>query len=387
MALRASGHEVAFACAASFRPWIERLGFRHFPAGLDWLEWESEAAFPELAQVPAGARHTFFLRDVFADSAAHRMTPDLLRVGRSWQPDLIVRNDFEFGACIAAELLKIPDATIGVDLFMSPRKLKPLVGAQLAYARSAWGLAPFPSLDMLYRNLYLSFVPPGYQFPDAAGVTTMHAIQPRVTDAAPGDCLPGWVSQLPAGRPTVYVSLGTVFNRDPELFRMIVKAIEGEPLNVIVTVGNNQGPECLGRPLPNVHVCRYIPQSLLFPHCHAVVVSGSSNTVTTALTYGLPLVLIPLASTQPLHAMRCTQLGVGIALKHGGFDGYFDGVEASEQSIREAVRRVLTDPVYRGVARKLQAEISSLPGPETAVRLLERLAADRKAATAGVPAQ
>jgi UDP:flavonoid glycosyltransferase YjiC (YdhE family) len=384
-ALQRAGHDVAFACSASFGPWIERLGFRQFPAGLDWLEWESEAAFPELLHVAAATRHTALLRDVFADAATHAMVPHLLHICTTWAPDVIVRNDFEFAACIAAERLGIPDAAIGVDFFLSPQKLKPLVGEQLAYARSAWGLRPYPSLDMLYRNLYLSFVPPTYQFPDAAVNASIHAIQPRVTDAAPGECLPEWVEQMPTDRPTVYVSLGTAFNRESALFRMIIAALEAEPLNIIVTVGHTQDPESLGVRRPNVHICRYVPQSLLFGRCHAAVISGSSNTTITALSYGLPLVLIPLASTQPLHAMRCTQLGLGVALRYGGaFDGYFPGREASEQTIREAVGTVLGNPAYRSAATTMQTEIASLPEPDTAVPLLEQLAgAHRSSTTSG----
>jgi UDP:flavonoid glycosyltransferase YjiC (YdhE family) len=363
---------------------VERLGLVHIAAGLDWLEWEAEAAFADLTQIPGEERHTFLLRDVFADAAAHRMIPDLLRICEEWRPDLILRNDFEFASCIAAERLGIPDATLGVDLFMSPQRLEPLIGAQLAYARSAWGLAPFPPLGMLYRNLYASFVPPSYQFPDAASLATMHAVQPRIADAGSGDCLPETVARMPADRATVYVSLGTVFNREPELFRMILAALADEPLNVVVTVGNNQDPEWFGPQPPNVSICRYIPQSLLFGRCDAAVISGSSNTVTTALSYGLPLVLIPLASTQPLHAMRCTQLGVGIALRRrGAFAGYFDGPEANEQTIHQSVRRVLDEPQFRRAARKLQEEIASLPGPETTVHLLERIAAERNPVAAG----
>jgi UDP:flavonoid glycosyltransferase YjiC (YdhE family) len=41
--------------------------------------------------------------------------------------------------------------------------------------------------------------------------------------------------------------------------------------------------------------------------------------------------------------------------------------------LREAVRDVLGDPVYRGTARRLAAEMAALPGPDHAVTLLERL--------------
>lgn len=42
-------------------------------------------------------------------------------------------------------------------------------------------------------------------------------------------------------------------------------------------------------------------------------------------------------------------------------------------AIRAAVRKVLIDPSYRANAKRMQAEIAALPGPEAAVTLLEGL--------------
>ena len=48
------------------------------------------------------------------------------------------------------------------------------------------------------------------------------------------------------------------------------------------------------------------------------------------------------------------------------------------EAIREAVRTVLSDPSYRTNAERLRGEMAALPGPEYAVELLERLAAERR---------
>jgi len=42
------------------------------------------------------------------------------------------------------------------------------------------------------------------------------------------------------------------------------------------------------------------------------------------------------------------------------------------------VLAVLGDPAYRVAAERMRAEIAALPGPEYAVALLERLAAERQ---------
>jgi UDP:flavonoid glycosyltransferase YjiC (YdhE family) len=45
---------------------------------------------------------------------------------------------------------------------------------------------------------------------------------------------------------------------------------------------------------------------------------------------------------------------------------------------REAVLTVLADPSYRANAERVRDEIAALPGPEFAVALLERLAAEKQ---------
>ena len=46
--------------------------------------------------------------------------------------------------------------------------------------------------------------------------------------------------------------------------------------------------------------------------------------------------------------------------------------------VRLGVRAVLADPTYRASAERVRDEIAALPGPEYAVALLERLAAEKQ---------
>jgi MGT family glycosyltransferase len=192
----------------------------------------------------------------------------------------------------------------------------------------------------------------------------MHFLRPTPFDQGGVEALPSWVASLPA-RPTVYATLGTVFNRRPDLFAAIIAALSGEPVNLILTVGRTMDPAQFGELPPNVHVERYIPQTLLFPRCAAVVTHGGFGTVLSALSSGLPLVIIPISADQPRNARRCTALGVGRAL---------DPTEVTPETVREAVRAVLNEPGYRLQAQRLREEMAALPGADHAVALLERLA-------------
>jgi MGT family glycosyltransferase len=155
----------------------------------------------------------------------------------------------------------------------------------------------------------------------------------------------------------------------PCLLGTIIAGLREEPINLIVTVGRDCDPAALGPQPATVHVERYIPQTLLFPHCDLALSHGGHNTVLAAVAAGLPQVLIPIVADQPDNARRSAQLGLGRVI------GLTD---VTPEAVREAVWAVLGDPQYRTHARRLRAEMEALPGMEHGVRLIEHLVAARQ---------
>ena len=144
----------------------------------------------------------------------------------------------------------------------------------------------------------------------------------------------------------------------------VLTGLQELPVEVVATVGAEIDPAELGPLPPHVRVERFLPQSEILARCSAVVSHGGSGSVLGALAHGLPQVLIPMGADQPLNAARCEQLGVARVL---------DPVAATPNDVREAVTAVLHEPAYRNSARRLRQEFAALPGPEWAVKLLERL--------------
>jgi MGT family glycosyltransferase len=117
--------------------------------------------------------------------------------------------------------------------------------------------------------------------------------------------------------------MGTIFNRATSAYEMIIQALREEPINLIVTVGRNQNPAQFGSQPSNVYIERYVPHSLLLDYCDIVILHGGACTTLSALSKGLPLLLIPLSADHPVHAMRCASLGVALVIKqHDQFDAY-----------------------------------------------------------------
>jgi len=365
----AAGHEVAFACAASFIPTVERAGFRAFPAGFDDRGRSLPELFPGYLKMMAAVRYRSW-QNIFIGVYATTMVPDLLTIAREWHPDLIVRETHEYGGCVAAEVLGIPHASIRTVSQSSQYGLRHHVAEALARLRELNGLPPDPDTEMPFRYLHLAAEPPRFRLEDGPVGPTVHPVRP-VNFESGDETLPPWVAELP-DRPTIYATLGTVFGAHPTgraTFPAILEGLRDEPVNLILTVGRDNDPAQWGPQPPNVRIAQFIPQSALLPHCDLVVHHGGLSTVTGTLNAGLPMVVIPISADQPYNAACCAALGVGVVIEPG---------ERSTEAIREAVRHVLADPTYRQKAERLRDEMAALPGPEYAVALLERLAAEKQ---------
>jgi MGT family glycosyltransferase len=168
------------------------------------------------------------------------------------------------------------------------------------------------------------------------------------------------VSALGA-RPVVYVTLGNIINHQSR-FEELIAPLSHEPVDVIVTVGRSIDPAKLGDAGANVHIERYIPQSLLLPHVDAIVCHGGFNTVMGGLGAGKPLVILPFAADQPEHARHCERLGTAVVVGTNPVD---------QAALREAVRAVLSDQRYAEAARRFAHEISGLPDLTATANIVE----------------
>ena len=370
-ALVEAGHDVAVCSAPSFAPDVQGFGLEHIDAGLDWLTGDHSTwkAFP--AMPPPGPEFAKFVVTVFADITTQRMVPDLLSLAREWRPDIIIREHMEYGGCIAAESLGVPHVSIAGNAYSaidSPEVRyfpgnRLMVAEPMARHRERFGLLPDPDVRMPFRYLHVSFTPPSW---DGAGAPRPANLQHfrHSSTLRPGATLPAWASEL-GGQPTVFASLGTVFNTTPGVLEAIITALAQEPLNVIVAIGRNADPARFGSPPPNVRLVPYVDQPLLLERCDAFITHGGFNSVKEAAILGLPMVVVPITADQPYSAQRCTELGIGRAITAGN---------RTPEAIRDAVRDVLDDNEYRHKARAFQSEMASLPGREPLVRTLESTA-------------
>jgi UDP:flavonoid glycosyltransferase YjiC (YdhE family) len=358
-----AGHRVAFGGQSGMVSVVEQGGFSAFDTGGPTLLDTSERT--PLLELDM-EREIRAVREGFAGRTARERAAAVLQLCEEWRPDVLVCDEMDFGALVAAERADVPYATvvcIGSGSFVWAE----LVTEPLNELRATYGLPPDPELVMLSRHLVLAPFPPSFRDPANPLPPTGRTIRPVPADAAAGEAEPPWLAELTM-RTIVYFTLGTIFNLESgDLFERVLAGLSELPVSVVVTVGRELEPQALGSRPVNVRVERYVPQSLLLPHCELVVSHAGSGSVVGALAHGLPMVLLPIGADQPLNAARCQDLHVARIL---------DPFSATAADVSRAVSAVLSDPSYRRNAQRLQTEIEASPGPEHALRLLERLAAD-----------
>lgn len=368
-ALNDHGHEVAFATGRSFGDLVKRAGFQNFVCGRDGAR--SHDLLTDLPEWPALEKTISHegIRQVwgFIQGLGPQMAEDLIDLMPVWQPDLIVRDPAEFGGYIAAEHAGIPYASILWALYISPR-----AGcvAPLNALRQRFGLPEEPDLGSFDRYLVLNALPPSWELLGGAEpppVTHRFCMPPF--DQSVEQALPDWVQALP-DNPTVYATLGTAFNQQPQKFRALIEALSAETFNIIITVGQSQDPAQYHPLPPHVRIEQYIPQTLILPYCDAMIFHGGFNSLHAALWHGLPVVVMPQAAGDQLPtAQQCAAVGVGIQV---------NGQPPETAAIRAAVKAVLDQPMYRRRARQIQDEMMALPDLGEAVRRLEILARTRE---------
>jgi len=360
-------HQVAIATSPSFAPTLRQLGLNVLAFKPDWLVRPGDLVYDRTV-----GSESFF---GFAQVPDRSSIAGLVDLARDFAPDLVVREYSEFSGWFVAQGLRRPLVTHAIIHRLPPpaeSRLVDLVGRLAGQV----GVPPPKSGDDLLGQAYLDVIPPSFRTPWEHDMPLGHPVRPAVFDGSAA-VPPSRISKLGRQRPLVYVTLGTIFTGYPTLWRTLLTALSRLDVDAVVTTGSAD-PSELPKPPSNVAVERYIPQSQLLPHCSAVVCHAGFNTLIGAFVHGLPCVCLPLDADQPVNAARCAAAGAGVNLANASprdpRGPLTDPETLSADVIVDAVNSVLTDPIFRGAARRLAAEIATMPGPVETVSLLEEMA-------------
>jgi UDP:flavonoid glycosyltransferase YjiC (YdhE family) len=343
-----AGHDVLVTGAASLAAHATSRGLAFTATGPDLKPIHAPLVVHDLDEQRRG------VADYFVASLGRSRAEAVLELCRSWRPHVIVRDEVDFGAAVAAEaagLPHVPVIVIGAGQFI----LRELVSDPLDLLLSEFGMKDVRGFDSLHRHLTLTPFPPSFR--------------------SPQDVLPGRVFRYHVPPPpraahserTVFVTLGTIFNTESgDLLRTAALGAADCPTvdRVIVATGENVRPASLGRMPQQVVIHQFVQQDAVLAECDAVVSHAGSGTVLGALKQALPMVSLPMGADQQLNAARVDALGLGVSLRAD---------TADVAQVRDALAEVLASTPMQQRLEAMRDEISASPGPAEAVRAVEAL--------------
>lgn len=161
----------------------------------------------------------------------------------------------------------------------------------------------------------------------------------------------------------MYISLGTVIKGAVSFFQNCVDVFRGENIDVIISVGQKFDVRKLKDIPQNVHIYKSVPQLDVLKMADVFVTHGGMNSVSEALVYGTPMVVIPFVSDQPVNARCIEKLGVGKKLEYS---------TANKKTIKNAVFSVASDSDIKTNLAKVQRLIMEAPGNKGGAELIIR---------------
>ncbi len=187
--------------------------------------------------------------------------------------------------CVPADALGLPHVTF-LLIPMSERSMVDWMPGPYRAAHASIGRSESAARS-IRQALELFALPPswfGRVGPPAEAVLV------RPSEPAPSD--DGTATRLLDGlgvdRPLVYMTLGTTFADEPGLYRTVLDGVASVEVDVIASTGPALDPNDFSGYPDRVRVTRFVPQTLILPHCQAVVGHAGYGTVFGAMAHGVP---------------------------------------------------------------------------------------------------
>lgn len=154
-------------------------------------------------------------------------------------------------------------------------------------------------------------------------------------------------------KPVIYISLGTILKGAVSFFKMCIDVFGEENVDVIISVGQKFDMKKLKNIPTNIHIYKSVPQITVLKMADVFVTHGGMNSVSEALAYGVPMVVIPFVSDQPVNAEFVEKLGVGKRLEYSS---------VNRNLLRTTVLSMIENQEIKNNLEKVQEMINDAPG-------------------------
>jgi len=358
------GHEVLYYSYKPFREKIEAAGARFVACD----EFDAELRLTQEEAARLGSDLALSTR-VLVDTTLS-LDDMVCREMQRLQPDCIVADSMAVWGKAVAKKLDIPFVSSTTTFAFNQHSAKimkqsfrELMGMLLAMPKiqkdvkrlQAKGYPVKSVLDLIQNDAYTDTI-----------VYTSAEFQPCSETfsekyAFVGPLLRPVEAEVEKTRETmVYISMGTVNNDMLPLYRDCIRALGDTGYQVILSVGSRVEVSAFGTLPETVQVYPYVDQMAVLEKADVFLTHCGMNSVSEALYYGVPLVMLPKTKEQEGVAERVRQLGAGLLLE-----------DISPEQIRQSVDTLLSDDSCRNKAEQIARSFRNCGGAAAAADKIE----------------
>ena len=112
----------------------------------------------------------------------------------------------------------------------------------------------------------------------------------------------------------IYISLGTLHNKNPEFYRICVEAFSNTKYYVVISAGFQTNLDEFNNLPENFLIRQSVPQQKLLEYVDLFITHAGMNSVNEAICRGVPMLLFPHHFEQDMIARRVAEMGVGLKM-------------------------------------------------------------------------
>ncbi|MGW7352572.1 macrolide family glycosyltransferase [Streptomyces sp. NPDC054784] len=170
-----------------------------------------------------------------------------------------------------------------------------------------------------------------------------------------------WQPPSSSDAKVLLASMGTESNEQAEFFRSFSDSFKDDEWHVVMTLGKGADPAALGL-ADHIEAHSFLPHPQVLPHASVLVTHGGPGSVTEALHYGTPMVVVPQTPETRFNAQRLTELGLGTTVLPEELTG---------DTLRAAVDKLAADTQVRENVARVGQESREAGGAVRAADVLE----------------
>ena len=151
--------------------------------------------------------------------------------------------------------------------------------------------------------------------------------------------------------------MGTVNNDLLPIYQSCIDALKKTNYQVVLSIGNQVNPKLIKNKSENISIYPSVDQIAVLQQSDLFITHCGMNSVTEALFFGVPLLMLPQTSEQVGVSRRVEQLGAGIIQKR-----------MNAKAIYKSVETLLCSQEYYKNASKISESFQKCSGAQGAAK-------------------